>query len=89
MNFAEQEKKFAELQEQFESLNKQFEQTMAKNNFTDKDLNIDEKDIPAEVLTAWNKMKSDIEASAKANAETENPSHASKAGTGRRNAIRL
>lgn len=89
MNFAEQEQKFAELKKQFEELNKQFDETMHANNLTLEDLKNVENEIPAEYRDAWDKLKNTIQTSAKANAEAAAPSQTSKAGTGRRNAIRL
>lgn len=89
MNFAEQEQKIAELKSQLEALNKQFDETMKANNLTPEDLKNAENDIPAEYRGAWNKLKSTIQAEVKTTAQAETSTHTSKAGTGRRNAIRL
>jgi uncharacterized coiled-coil protein SlyX len=89
MNFAEQEQKIAELKSQLEALNKQFDKTMKANNLTMEDLKNAENEIPAEYRDAWNKLKSTIEAGAKTNAPLGHSAPASKAGSGRRNAIRL
>lgn len=89
MNFAEQEKQFEELKKKFAELNSLFDETMKKNNFTAEDLKVDEKTLPAEAQKAWQKVKSDIENSAKANANISAPNTSSKAGCGRKNAIRL
>lgn len=89
MNLAEQEQKFAELKKQFAELNKQFDETMKANNLTMEDLKNAENEIPAEYRDAWNKYKNTLLASAKANTEASASSQTSKAGTGRRNAIRL
>lgn len=89
MNFAEQEQKFAELKKQFADLNKQFDETMKANNLTMEDLKNAENEIPAEYRDAWNKLKNTILANTKTNSQAENSAHTSKAGAGRRNAIRL
>lgn len=89
MNFAEQEQQFAELKKQFADLNKQFDETMKANNLTMEDLKNAENEIPAEYREAWDKLKRTIQAGAKTNIQTETPAHTSKAGAGRRNAIRL
>ncbi len=89
MNFAEQKQKIAELKSQLQALNKQFDETMKANNLPLEDLKTAEKDIPAEYRDAWDKLKNTIQASAKTAAQAEKPVASSKAGTGRRNAIRL
>lgn len=89
MNFAEQEQQFAELKKQFADLNKQFDETMKANNLTLEDLKNAENEIPAEYRDAWNKLKNTIQAGTKTTAQAETPTHTSKAGAGRRNAIRL
>ena len=89
MNFAEQEQKVAELKSQLQTLNKQFDDTMTANNLTPEDLKNAENEIPAEYRSAWNKLKSTIQAEVKTTAQAETPPHTSKAGAGRRNAIRL
>lgn len=89
MNFQEQKQKFEELKNQFDQLNKLFDDTMKKNNFSDEDLKIDEQSLSPDEKHAWDKLKSDVQNSAKAHANASAPSQASKAGTGRRNAIRL
>lgn len=89
MNLTEQEQKVKELKSQLQTLNKQFDDTMKANNLTLEDLKSAEKEIPAEYRGAWDKLKNTIQAGAKTIAETETPPHTSKAGAGRRNAIRL
>lgn len=89
MNLAEQEQKIAELKNQLQTLNKQFDDTMKANNLTLEDLKNAEKEIPAEYHDAWNKLKSTVQAGAKTSNQAEAPAHSSKAGAGRRNAIRL
>lgn len=89
MNFTEQEQKFAELKMQFADLNKKFDETLKANNLTLEDLKNAENEIPAEYRDGWNKFKNKIQAGAKTNTQTEAPSHTTKAGAGRRNAIRL
>lgn len=89
MNFQEQKKQFEELQKQFNQLNAVFDETMKKNNLSQEDLKIDEKTLPADVQKTWQKMKSDVENSAKAQANASAPNTSSKAGSSRRNAIRL
>lgn len=89
MNFAEQEKQFEELKRKFAELNSIFDETMKKHSFTENDLKIDEKTLPPEAQKAWQKLKSDVENSARANAAASAPNTASKAGHGRKNAIRL
>lgn len=89
MNFEEQKKQFEELQNKFGQLNTLFDETMKKNNLSKEDLKIDEKSLPPEVQKAWQKVKGDIENSAKAQANASAPGTATKAGSGRKNAIRL
>lgn len=89
MNLAEQEQKIAELKSQLQTLNKQFDDTMKVNKLTLEDLKNAENEIPAEYREAWSKLKNTIQAGAKTTAQTETPTHTSKAGAGRRNAIRL
>ncbi len=89
MDFQEQQKKFEELKNQFAQLNTVFDETMKKNKFSEEDLKIDENALSSEEKQAWEKIKSDVQNSAKAHANDSAPNQSSKAGIGRRNAIRL
>lgn len=88
MNLQEQEKKLEEIIEQFNQLNTKFNQTIKENNL-ENDLTINENELPKEIAEQWTKIKENIAREAHANNQITNTIPSSKAGIGRKNAIRL